>query len=116
MLCPACRIVLVAIGSLVGSGAIMPNGPLAPLIVATLMIVGMALLIDAAYAYGFLFGGLVHARPILLYANGEQASSSSRSSSSNVSSSSSRGSRSAHCGHAASAQQQWELHYSQTGQ
>lgn len=69
------------------------QSPGSHMVVATLMIVGLALLIDAAYAYGLIPGAVVHARPILLYANGEQCSSSSSSS------------PCAHCRQAASAQQ-----------
>lgn len=73
--CLACRIVLVAVGSLVGSVALRPNTPLVALVIGTLIIVGTALVVDAAYARGWLPASLVHARPILLYADGEREAS-----------------------------------------
>lgn len=60
----------VAVGSLVGSVALRPNSPLAATVIATLIIVGSALVVDLAYAYGIIPPGLVHVKPVLLYANG----------------------------------------------
>jgi hypothetical protein len=62
---------MVAVGTLVGSVARRPNTPMTAVVIATLIIVGMALLIDAAYSSGWLPGYIVHPRPVLLYVNGE---------------------------------------------
>lgn len=65
------KIVLVAIGTLVGSVALRPNTPLTSTVIGTSIIVGLSLLIDTAYAMGIIPGCLLHVRPILLYANGK---------------------------------------------
>lgn len=69
--CGPCRIVLVAVGSLVGGVALRPTTPLAATVIATAVIVGMALLVDAAYTRGWVPASLVHPRPLLVYADGE---------------------------------------------
>jgi hypothetical protein len=51
--------------------ALRPNTPLTATVIGTIIIVGMALLVDAAYAWGWLPASVVHARPLLLYADGE---------------------------------------------
>lgn len=61
----------MAVGSLVGSVALRPNTPLTATVIGTIIIVGMALLVDAAYAWGLIPASVVHARPLLLYADGE---------------------------------------------
>lgn len=61
----------MAVGSLVGSVALRPNTPLTATVIGIIIIVGMALLVDAAYAWGLIPGSVVHARPLLLYADGE---------------------------------------------
>lgn len=66
----------VAIGSLVGSVALRPNSPLTATVIATFIIVGSALVVDLAYAYGIIPPGLVHVKPVLLYANGTAPQSS----------------------------------------
>jgi hypothetical protein len=67
----ACRIVLVAVGSLVGGVALRPGTPLTAALIAIVMILGMTLIADAAYAWGWLPAGVVHARPLLMYADGK---------------------------------------------
>ena len=62
---------LVAVGTLVGSVALRPNSPLTSTAIATLVIVGITLLVDVAYAFGWIPGGFVHAQPVLLCANGK---------------------------------------------
>lgn len=66
----ACRLVLVAVGTLLGGVALRPTTPLTATVVATLIIVGFAMVVDAAYTRGWIPGWVVHATPILLYANG----------------------------------------------
>lgn len=58
-------IVMVAIGTLVGSVALRPNTPMTAVVIATFIIVGMALLIDAAHSSGWLPGYMVHPRPVM---------------------------------------------------
>jgi uncharacterized membrane protein YcaP (DUF421 family) len=65
------KIVLVAIGSLVGSVALRPNTPLTSTVIGTFIIVGLTMVMDTAYAMGLIPGSFLHCRPILLYANGE---------------------------------------------
>jgi len=55
----ACRIVLVAVGTLVGSVALRPNTPLTATVIATFVIVGMTMVIDAAYALGWIPASIV---------------------------------------------------------
>jgi hypothetical protein len=50
--------------------ALRPNTPMAAVVIVTLIIVGMALLIDAAYSSGWLPGFIVHPRPVLLFIDG----------------------------------------------
>lgn len=61
----------MAVGTLVGSVALRPNTPLTAMVIGTLVIVTVALLVDWLYARGWLPGSLVHAKPILLYADGK---------------------------------------------
>lgn len=64
------RLVTVAIGSLVGSTVLRPSTPFtAACIIAVSIIFGIAMLMNAGYAYG-----LLHPKPTLLYADGKLGS------------------------------------------
>jgi uncharacterized membrane protein YcaP (DUF421 family) len=63
--------VVVALGSVAGGAPLRPNTPLVAMVIAVLVLMFSALLVDVAYAYGWAPPKLVVGKPTLLYANGE---------------------------------------------
>jgi uncharacterized membrane protein YcaP (DUF421 family) len=63
--------VVVALGSVAGGVPLRPNSPFVAVLIAVMIILSGALLVDVAYAHGWAPAGLVVGRPVLLYANGE---------------------------------------------
>ena len=61
----------MAVGSIMGSATLRPSTPLLAAVVATLIILTIALSVDVLHARGWLPAKYVHAQPVLLYANGK---------------------------------------------
>jgi hypothetical protein len=70
LLC-ACRLTLVALGSLVSSAALRPNTPLASVVICTVVIVVVNLAVNEGYARGWIPHDVLRSHPILLWVNGE---------------------------------------------
>jgi hypothetical protein len=67
----ACRLTLVALGSLVSSAALRPSTPLASIVICTVVIVVVNLAVNEGYARGWIPHDVLRSHPILLWVNGE---------------------------------------------
>lgn len=72
------RIVSVAVGSVVGQVALRPTSPLTAAVIATIIIVVGALLVDMAYVNGLIPNSVVQVQPVLLYTEGKHGCAAHR--------------------------------------
>lgn len=67
------KIAVVALGSLVGGAALRPNTPLVAVAIATVIIVGFSVAVNAIYMRGWIPGTILRPHPTLVWVDGEHA-------------------------------------------
>jgi hypothetical protein len=65
------KISVVALGSLVGGAALRPNTPIAAVAVATVIIIGVSVVVSILYMWGWIPGCVLRPQPILVWVDGE---------------------------------------------